>query len=828
MSSIADRGISERSTPTQSSHEKDLGLTDRTLVGETTAKKYDDATGFVSEGQVLSTDMDNVPENRILLSHIHPSYEPQHTIKKILSRPVKIDTITYDTASTTGGQLATYNIMDTIRNNAGFALAREKLSTFYGVNWRAHLKITLNAQPFEVGLFQIYFQPFIKTIGSQIPTNTPAPNTIPFSTGCPNVLCNIALQSEVELSVPYSGPTPFINLTNNAMDFGNFYVQTIVPIADSTNNASCELSVYMFFSEIELFGTTPCSQITIAVPQGKFGNLNQAESRTKTHGRLGTIVETVGDSLVPLLDMLGLSAPTTDLNPPRRHIDPYSSPSTADTVKSPLKVSYLSNQAVDIGFLGVDNNDECDINHVISKPTYYDQFSWAVTNDAPAVLNTYPVEPNNRSNFTLNNYTYVAPTRLRYMSNIFKYWRGTIKFTFHVIANKFHSGRLRFVYTLGGNLAGTGQTPLENFPRSFTQVVDIRDSTSFEVECEYFGTAPWRVIPQNLGANGTYVGDANIVGPLGDIPGTLTVCVENELRAATTTTQSIQIVCMVSAGKDFEFSVPIAASSLPVDQIAPAPARLNIAQAQSALSYQSLSMVGEDAEETQKNPSPFTTGEDIKNVRTLLRRYQLIGAGTNTLTQAIPNTDFILYPYYLTTPITTNTLNYEMLCYFRKLYFFYRGSIRYLLTTSDDDYQFTVRYNADISQAQPIATAQPFGNRGIFQISAWPTGTDFSTYPLTSTLPYLTKLQGGIEIEFPYYSRYHKSFTKGMSRTSPTDYQSGMRLGIIPNGSAYLQMTSKPSSYANPTFVRLYRTVGDDFNFGYLLGAPIVTPRVIN
>lgn len=827
MSKIADRGNSESTGPTQSTHEEDLGVSDRTLVGETTAKKYDDASGFVSEGKVVSTDMDNVTENRILLSHIHPTYEPQHTIKKILSRPVKIGTLVFDTNSLAGGQLGVYNIMDTIRNNNGFALAREKLSTFYGVDWRAHLKITLNAQPFEAGLFQIYFQPFVKTIGSQLPTRTPDVNSIPFTTGCPNVLCNIALQSEVELSVPYTGPTPFINMTNDAMDFGNFYIQTIVPISDATNNASCELSVYMFFSQIELFGTTPCSRITLATPQS-LGHAQHREAVNKTHGRLGTIVETVGNSLVPLLDMIGLSAPTTDLNPPRRHIDPYSSPSTADTVKSPLKVSYMSTQAVEIGNLGVDNKDECDISHIISKPTYYDQFTWSVTNDAPAVLNTYPVEPNNRSNFVVNNTTYVAPTRLRYMSNIFKYWRGTLKFTFHVIANKFHSGRLRFVYTLGGGLNGTGQTPFENFPRSFTQVVDIRDSTSFEIECEYFGVAPWRVVPQNLGTGGTYVGDGNITGPLADSPGILTVCVENELRAATTTAQSIQIVCMVSAGQDFEFSVPIAASSLPVDQLVPAATpQLRMAQPQS-LSYQSLSMVGEDPEELKKNPSPFTTGEEVLNVRTLLRRYQLMAAGTTTLTTANPNMDYLLYPYYLTTPIATTSLNYEMLCYFRKLYFFYRGAMRYLLTTSDDDFQFTVRYNADISQAQPIATVQPFGNRGVFMISAWPTGTDFSTYPLTSTLPYLTKLQGGIEVEFPYYSRYHKSFTLGMSRTSTTDYQSGMRRGILPNGSAYIQMTSKPSSYANPTFVRLYRTVGDDFNFGYLLGAPIVTPRVIN
>lgn len=825
MSSISDRGIHESNGPAQSSHETNLGISDRTLVGETTAKKYDDAVGFVSEGKVVSTDMDDVQENRILLSHIHPSYEPQHTIKKILSRPVKIATVIYDSNSAAGNQLAAYDIMQTFRNNAGFALGREKLSVFYGVNWRAHLKVTLNAQPFEAGLFQIYFQPFVRTVGSQIPTNTPAVNTLPFATGCPNVYCNIALQSEVELSVPYSGPIPFINLTNDTMDFGTFYIQPIVPISDSTNNASCELSVYMYFSEIELFGTTPCNRVTIATPQG-LGSMQNREAITKSHGRLGSIVSTVGNSLVPLLDMIGLSAPTTDLNPPRRHIDPYSSPSTADTVKSPLKVSYMSTQAVEIGQLGVDNEDELDIHKVISKPTYFDQFTWSVTDDAPTVLNTYSVEPNNSSTFDFNNSTYVCPTRLRYMSNIFKYWRGTMKYTFYVVANKFHSGRLRFVYTLGGNLNGTGQTPLENFPRSFTQVVDIRDATCFEVDCEYFGTAPWRVVPQQLGQDGAYVGDANITGPLSDVPGELTIVVENELRAATTTAQSIQIVCMQSGGKDFEFSVPIAASSLPVDELAPAPTQ-QVATPQS-LSYQSLSMVGEDVEETQKNPSPFTTGEEIKNVRTLLRRYQLMASGTTTLTTANPNVDYLLYPFYLTTPVTGNSLNYEMLSYFRKLYFFYRGGMRYLLTTSDDDYQFTVRYNADISQAQPTAVAQPFGNRGMFQISAWPAGTDFSTYPLTSTIPYLTKLQGGIEVEFPYYSRYHKSFTKSMSSLTALAYQNKTRSGLVPNGSAYVQMTSKPSSYTNPTFVRLYRTVGDDFNFGYLLGAPIVTPRVIN
>nr|QJI52025.1 MAG: structural polyprotein [Dicistroviridae sp.] len=816
----SDQGRADSSEPNQQ-HQDSTGTSDRTLIGDSTSRKYDDAVGFISEGRVLNTDMDQNQETVTLTADVHPDREQFHSIKRILSRPVKIATITFDSNATVGSTLGSYPIMSTFQKSSGFKLAREKLSTFYGVRWTAHLKVTLNAQPFEAGLFQIYFIPFDDLVYKP-ETGIPVQYTLPFTTGCPNVMCNLSLQSEIELSVPYTGPVPFINLTNSTPQFGTFYIQSIVPITDATNAPSCELSVYMFFSEIDMFGVTPNN--VIANPQ-MLGKMQQKESKAKTHGPLTTI----GNTLLPILDSLGLSAPVVNLNPERRLINPYASPSTADTTKSPIKVAYLSTQAIEISSLGVDAADECDIGHIISKPTYYDQFKWATTDTELTLLNTYPIEPNCQG-ATFRNQIINTPNRLRYMANVFRLWRGTIRYTFTVVANKFHSGRLRLVYTLGGPVNASADL-LNVYPRTFSQVIDIRDGSTFQVDCEFFASTPWRVIPQAfLTTANRYIAVENY-GYLQDSPAFLQIYVENELRAASTTAQSISIIAQVSAGPDFEFSVPVAPksfpfTSLPLPSSGNQPAQNEVADPQ-MLTCQSISMIGEDAGDSRKMPHPMTTGERIENVRTLLRRYQLIGSGTVDFSNSV-SADFVLFPYQRERAIGLTTFPVEMYSYFMYLYAFYRGSLRYLLVTNKTDIQWTFRYNPDILdlyQPEVSDTNTEFGDKvPIKSITSFPAGSTFDSYPMTGVIPYNTNLQGGAEIEFPYYSRFHKAICK-QTITSAASYYRNVEAGGIPQGYCIFQMQS-PSKNSD-TFTKTYRTVGDDFNLGYLLGAPITVSNIL-
>ncbi|QMU95534.1 nonstructural polyprotein [Panonychus citri cripavirus] len=803
--------------PTDNIKQESVGATDHTLIGESSSKEDNDATGFLTSGKDVTSDFDRAPEDQKLMSTLHPISEDRHSIEKILSRPVKISTLTFLTSQAPGTQLypAGFDILTILRTDPGFRQAREKISGFYGIHMNAHLKVTLNSQPFETGFFQIYFVPFVNTYGQKIAPNYAVSELIlPYATGCPNVFCNIALQSTVELKIPYTGPTAFINMTNETSDFGTFYIQSIVPINDSTNNASCELSVYMYFTDVKLFGASPRTWTL----QADIPDPPASEADCKTNPVKSGPLSKIVTKAMPILDELGLSAPTANPNPQRFRQDPYASPATVDTTKTPIKTSYLFKHHLSSGQLGIDKNDEMNIPYFCYKPTYFNQFSFSTTNQAGELLYQYKVEPNCALATTIDGRPVTAPTRLRFMANVFRYWRGTIRFTFHCITNKFHSGRLRFVLSLGGPVPGN--RIMELYPYAFNQIVDIRDATSYVIDCPYFASCPYRLVPQEWNStSATYENPEASMQNLVDVVPYLQIFVENELRCPDNTNSTVRIVCLQSGTSDLEFSSPIAPTSYPIFNYTQTPN----ATLQSDMIKPITMVPGSMGQKPAKSPHRFTTGEKISSIRQLIKRYQLIGSGDLDYNDQ-GFADFVLYPFAFITPNNQSRVSADIQSYFRTCFVFYRGSVRYLITSRDTNAQYHLRYDPNTYTTRYYSTA--VGTLGfkspVRSITGYQTGS-LVTLPLTASLPYFAPLQGGLEFEVPYYSRYHKlgtSFTSDL-----TTYEPDIRAGLEPAGFCLIQIYSNDEQATN--FASLYRTVSDDFNYGYLLGAPLCMTGIV-
>lgn len=810
------------------------GAADHTLLGDSTTHKFNDTTGFVSAGNIVTSDYDHPPEDTALGPDLFPSDEQYHSIISILTRPVKIATLTFSTSSTPGYQLQQdgFDVMEVLRTNAGFRQFREKLSGFYAMHCSAKLRITLNPQPFEAGMFQIYFVPFARSMGT-IESTDNGEYLLPFSTGCPNVLVNVSIQSEVSITVPYTGPTAFINLTNANSDFGTFYVQSISPLVNSTNAASCELSVYLNLENVKLFGASPRTW-TLQAP----GISEMCEADAKTTGmnavkrsgilssqgdKLKNTVDKVGDKVLDVLDSLGLSAPLANPNHIRMNIGPYSSPANVDTTQTAHKTSMMFKHHLDTGTLGIDKNDEMNLTYIATKPGYYNQFSWDINTEAQTQLYSYPVEPNCALFRSYGQNVLAYPNRLRYVANCFRYWRGTMRYIFHIVANKFHSGRLRVVYSLGGGIPTDRLTEL--YPYSFSQIIDIRDATTFTVDCPYFASTPYKAIPQDYDPDNRmytqYSPDTS--GTFSDITPQLQIFVENELRASDSTTTTIQIVCFTCATEDFEFSTAISPYSQPVeDFVAPSVMlRSPLVTLQGADTIPINMVSGYNKIPEPSDPSRFTTGETVTSVRQMLKRYYLLGQG-NLFPNAQNSRDLKIFPYAFRKPDSATSVSGEYLHYFFPLYRFYRGSIRYLFRSTDPFLSYTFRYDPSGIDLDLLAIDETpeFGSQTpVRSIEAYASG-DFSTQFLTANIPYHTPLQGGAEIEFPYYSRFHKLGTQYLTDDQLVSYQSRFETGLVPVGQAAMQVTTASSSTA--TQLQVYRAAADDFTLGYLLGPPPV------
>jgi len=573
-------------------------------------------------------------------------------------------------------------------------------------------------------------------------------------------------------------------------------------------------------------------------------------------------ISSIASSLMPVLDELGLSAPVANSNPQRMLLDPFASPATVDTTKTPLKTAYTFKHHLEISQLGIDKNDEMDIPYFCYKPTYLNQFQWNTTQDAGTLLYSYKIEPNCILASVVNNYTLTAPTRLRYMANCFRYWRGTIRFTFHVIANKFHSGRLRFVLSLGGQVGSDRISEL--YPYAFNQIVDLRDATSYVVDCPFFASTPYRLVPQQwVSSSGSYENPATGTQNLLDAVPYLQIFVENELRAPTTTTTSIQIVALQSGTKDLEFSTPNSTTSFPiVDYVAPSTDTVDSAlkakqkpkkealEATPVLSKASAEHIAKSVGDvirpnlqgdmikpipmvpgfiakqvSSDSPHRVTTGERISTIRQLIKRYQLLGSGELNFTEDNNNSQTeVIYPFAFKKPTNQNLISSEMLDYFRHPFVFFRGSIRYLFTSVDSDLMVNLRYdpNSDILDYVTTDDSSLGSKVPTRSITAYQLG-QFSSLPLTANIPYVLRLQGGAEVEFPYYSRFHKLGTSSIDQY--TSYEQSVRAGYQPAGVGFAEFFS--AIPADPNYVNVYRTAADDFSLGYLLGCPWTMVQVV-
>lgn len=97
----------------------------------------------------------------------------------------------------------------------------------------------------------------------------------------------------------------------------------------------------------------------------------------------------------------------------------------------------------------------------------------------------------------------ICPTALCYISQMFRYWRGSIKFRFTFAKTKFHAGRLLVSYVpatfdvANSNAVISNPVPaIESItgliqPAQHTAIFDLKDSNTFEFEVPYVSARPW-------------------------------------------------------------------------------------------------------------------------------------------------------------------------------------------------------------------------------------------------------------------------------------------------------------------------------------------------
>ena len=497
----------------------------------------------------------------------------EHTVKDFLQRPIPLVNQDWLVANTQFETLYTTEFPDSILTNTMYT---DKLTGFLGIRADIHIRLQVNAQPFQAGRLILAWVPYYRYLGNRV-ANFDLDNagSMASLTGCPHIQLDISQHTEADLIIPYASNQSFFNLATGEGYYGKLYLKVYSPLTDPTGSGTVDFTLWFNFQDVTLaFPTGSALTTTSLSPSQTTAQVGQEEKQAETNRTFANAVSKFASALrtvppVPALDSIlqpaawasdalsdilryfGLSKIESTNIPNYIKQSPCRFMPNYNGVNMSHSLALSSDNAIEgMADMAPEQLDEMAINHIIKTPTYLTNFSWSTALAAGSQLYVQPINP---LQFTVpgilgsNTFT---PSMLTFVSSAFVYWRGSIKFTFKFVKTKFHSGRVRIFFQPGLEAFG-----VSNANYNYSQIVDLRSETEVCFVVPYINTKPWRMLES--GTSVIAIGNINFTG-------VLYMEVLNELKANTSVATSINIIVEVAGGEDFELAAPCSPVIQPV------------------------------------------------------------------------------------------------------------------------------------------------------------------------------------------------------------------------------------------------------------------------
>lgn len=199
---------------------------------------------------------------------------------------------------------------------------------------------------------------------------------------------------------------------------------------------------------------------------------------------------------------------------------------------------------VDPRTMGLGDVDEMTISSISQRQSYLTNFGWQVSDTSETQLWNCEVNPVVWD--ALNDEQHL--TACAFAALPFKWWRGTMKYRFQIVASAFHKGRLKIVYDPEEQVTNEYNT-------NYTYIIDLAKERDFTVDIGWGQATPY-LRHAKPGVDDP-IFDTVSLNPIGLRNGIITVYVVNELTVPNSVANNdIEVNVFVSTGDDFEVAEP--------------------------------------------------------------------------------------------------------------------------------------------------------------------------------------------------------------------------------------------------------------------------------
>lgn len=794
-----------------------------------------------------------------------PALVQDATLAEFFSRPLKLAEVLWSPSLTLSESLDPWSAYMTNTK------VRERMNNFKLMTATMRLKFVINGNAFYYGRAIAYYNPLDKLDDTSTLSPLLQENLVQASQR-PHVYLNPTTSQGAEMVLPFFYPKDAVDLpSGDYSELGRLYMAQFVPLKHANGaNAPINISIFGFLENVKLaiptaynlgsvapqaskekdeYGQGPVSRIAGAV-----ANYAMALTRAPMIAPYARATEIGARAVGAIATLFGYSAPVL-LETPRFTPTAIESLAVTNIDKSFQKLTMDAKQelSIDPRVSGLEGHDELDIKRIGAIESYLFTFPWTVSGTSESLIASMLVDP------AIYRVGTVSPTPLMFpacafVTNMFKYWRGTMRFKFQVMASNYHRGRLKIVYD------PTGGGTTSEYNTAYTTIVDIAEEPEFIVEVGWGqqNTYAQHIWPNRDLGQGAMFSTTNPVAYTSPAAsrsnGVLSVYIVNELTVPNDTINNdISVNVFVSMGDDFEVAVPNPASfsnlkliPQPVTVARGLPPRPQASMEVSDSKVAGATIVHDVAGNVTDGDGTdlVYVGETIRSLRSVIKRSDYYGdwyfdSTVEYASRLIRQLKLPLFPnfsgfQYGSTGIrvahalsvtTDEPIGYEFqpgrttfLEYAKFAFAGWRGSVRYVFDTSS--------FSPTGVASGSVMSTRVYRNDGSDMV---PTATSYDISDPTNSLDILNSYMvdnsfgaGGIleskdtnamiKVEVPYYHNFRFAPGRQVSNIITADYPAGFVFEI--------EATRLNNVNINKFPVQMYVSGGEDFTLFFFVGLP--------
>lgn len=490
------------------------------------------------------------------------------TLEEFFSRPVRIHSFTW-----TPG-VAAFEFIDPWSLFFHNLRVVNRINNYNLLRAKLHIKIVINGNGFYFGRMLASYLPRPTLIfGAPLPRALVPQDLIQMSQ-LPHVYLDPTTSQGGELELPFFHIYNALSIPENDFSqMGALTFKTLTPLAHANNGTNpVTVTVFAWATDVSLSIPTSTRNGSLAPQMGDeygVGPVSRpANTIARAAGSLAKIpviapyakatqmaAKAVGD----VASIFGYSRPTqvTQSNTIKpEYVGVLANVNVPDNATK-LTLDCKQEVTVDPRVVGLESADEMSILSLAKRESYYGSFLWADSDAPDAVLYSKYVTPITFDTYgvpgALTEEYHLTPTCFAALP--FKYWRGTLRFRFQIVASAFHKGRIKIVY----DPALLQSASVGEYNINYSYVADLASDRDFTLEFGWGQKNSWASVStlQNMISPAGVAGTVLTTSPTSvGANGLFSVVVVNELTSTSDQPVNIFVNMFISACDDFEVCVP--------------------------------------------------------------------------------------------------------------------------------------------------------------------------------------------------------------------------------------------------------------------------------